>query len=164
MDPWISEYDSDRKQDQNCLNQHSTENQYDAIGKDLWKQLIPILDGNKRNYNNWKAAFLACIDQPPATAAYKLLQIRQHLSGEALKAIENLGHHSAAAYQIAKERLERKLGGKHQQMANYLEELENLRPVRFGISRDVKQLADILDITIINLKENGNCEELEDSS
>ena len=44
MDPWIPEYDSDEQQDQNCLNQHSTEyqlqeNQYDAIGKDLWKQL-----------------------------------------------------------------------------------------------------------------------------
>ena len=167
MDPWISEYDSDKKQDQNCLNQHSTENQYDAIGKDLWKQLkrvsIPIFDGNKRNYNNWKAAFMACIDQAPATAEYKLLQIRQHLSGEALKAIENL-EHSAAAYQIAKERSERKFGGKHLQMAIYLEELEKLRPVRFDNSRDVEQLADILDITIINLKENGNCEELEDGS
>ena len=114
MDPWIPEYDSDEQQDQNCLNHHSTENQYDAIGKDLWKQLkivsIPILDGSKRNYNNRKAAFMACIDQAPATTEYKLLQLCQHLSGEALKAIENLGH-SAAAYQIAKERLERKFGG-----------------------------------------------------
>ena len=44
IDPWIPEYDSDEQQDQNCLNQHSTEyqlqeNQYDAIGKDLWKKL-----------------------------------------------------------------------------------------------------------------------------
>ena len=45
---------------------------------------------------------MACIDKAPAAAEYKLLQLRQYLS-ETLKAIENLGH-SAAAYQIAKER------------------------------------------------------------
>ena len=111
MGPSISEYDSDEQQDQKCLNQHFTEyqlqeNQYDAIGKDLWKQLkrisILIFDCNKKNYNNCKAAFMACIDKAPAAAEYKLLQLRQYLS-ETLKAIENLGH-SAAAYQIAKER------------------------------------------------------------
>ena len=45
-----------------------------------------------------------------------------------------------------------------------MEELENLRPVRFGNSRDLEQFADILDIPMINLKENGNCEELGDVS
>ena len=77
MDPWIPEYDSDEQQDQNFLSQHSTEyqlqeNQYDAISKDLWKQLkrvsIPIFDGNKRNCNNWKAVFMACNDKVPAAA------------------------------------------------------------------------------------------------
>ena len=78
-------------------NQH-LQNQYDTIGKDLWKQLkrvsIPIFGSNKNNYN-WKAAFMACIDKAPATAKCKLLQLL----------------HSAAAYQIAKERLERKFDG-----------------------------------------------------
>ena len=49
-------------------------------------------------------------------------------------------------------------------MEIYLEELENLRPVRFGNSRDLEQFEDILDITIINLKENENCGELGDGS
>ena len=52
----------------------------------------------KRNYNNWKAAFIACIDQAPATAEYLLLQLRQYLSGKALKAVENL-EHSPGAYE-----------------------------------------------------------------
>ena len=86
-----------------------------AIGQDLWKQLrrvtIPVFSGDKRTYENWKAAFMACIDKSPATPEFKLLQLRQYLSGEALKAIETLGH-SASAYQAAKERLERKYGGK----------------------------------------------------
>ena len=71
-----------------------------SIGQDLWKQLkrvqIPTFSGNKRNYQSWKAAFLACIDSAPATGEYKLLQLRQYLSGEALNVIENLGHSSTA--------------------------------------------------------------------
>ena len=106
---------------------------------------------------------MACIDQAPATAEYKLVQLCWCLSGVALKAIKNLGH-SAAAYQIAKERLEIPFGGQPQHIAIFLEELENLRPVRFGNFRDSEQFADILDITIINLKENGNCGELGDGS
>ena len=98
---------------------------------------------------------MTCIDKAPATAEYKLLQLHQYLSEEALKATENLGH-SAAAYQIAKEQLERNFGGQRRQIAIYLEELENLRPVRFGNSRYLEQFADILHITIINLKGNGS--------
>ena len=52
------------------------------VGKDLWKQLkrvsIPTFTGNKRQYESWRAAFNACIDRAPATAEYKLLQLRQH--------------------------------------------------------------------------------------
>ena len=68
---------------------------------------------------------MACVDKAPATPEYKLLQLRQYLSGEALKVGEPLGH-SAAAYETAKERLERKFGGKRRQIALHLEELGTL--------------------------------------
>ena len=57
MRPWIPEYDSDGQQDQNCLNQHSTdyqlqENWYGVIGKNLRERLkgvsISIFDGSKK--------------------------------------------------------------------------------------------------------------------
>lgn len=71
------------------------------VGSDLWKQLkrvsIPVFYGDKRTYESWKEAFSACNDKAPATPEYKLLQLRQYLSGEALKAVEKLGH-SAIAY------------------------------------------------------------------
>ena len=64
----------------------------EKIGQDLWKQLrrvsIPVFNGDKRQYDNWKSAFIACVDKAPATPEYKLLQLRQYLSGEALKSIE----------------------------------------------------------------------------
>ena len=46
----------------------------------------------------------ACIGYAPATAEYKLLQLRQYLCRDALKSIEGLGL-SGFAYQAAKERL-----------------------------------------------------------
>lgn len=106
---------------------------------------IPVFHGDKRKYQSWKAAFLACIDNAPATAEYKLLQLRQYLSGEALQVIENLGH-SATAYEAAKERLERTYGGQRRQIAAYLKDLDNLKQVRTGIAKDLEKFADLLDI------------------
>ena len=146
-------------------NGQSFLNESGLIGHDLWRQLkrvsIPVFSGDKRTYQNWKAAFMACIDKAPATAEYKLLQLRQCLSGEALKVIESLGH-SAAAYEAAKDRLERKFGGQRRQIALYLEEIDNFRPVRYGNSKDLEKYADLLDITIVNLKEANRFDELRD--
>ena len=108
-------------------------------------------------------ALLACIDSAPVTDEYKVLQLRQYLSGEALKVIENLGH-SATAYEAAKERLEKKYGGKRRQIAIYLEDLEQFRQIRSGNARDMQLFADLFDIAIINLKEAGQHYELGDGS
>ena len=112
-----------------------------TIGRDMWTQLkrvaIPVFSGNKKTYESWKAAFIACIDKAPATPEYKLLQLRQYLSGEALKTIENLGH-SGYAYEAAKERLERKFGGQRRQNAIRLEEVENFKPLRPDNSKDLE--------------------------
>ena len=103
------------------------------LGQDLWKQMkrvsIPMFSGDKTKYDSWKAAFMACIDKAPATKEYKLLQLRQYLSGEALNCIDKLGH-SASAYDTALQRLERKFGGHRRQVARYLEELENFYPMK----------------------------------
>ena len=75
-----------------CINIHAVPAQPKnsgptSIGQDLWSQLkrvqMPLFYGDKRLYQSWKAAFLACIDAAPVTAEYKLLQLRQYLAGEA---------------------------------------------------------------------------------
>lgn len=138
-----------------------------ALGNDMWKQLkrisIPIFSGEKSMYEGWKAAFLACVDCAPATPEYKLLQLRECLSGEALKCVESLGH-SATAYEAAKERLERKFGGKRRQLALYLERIERFEPIRPGKSKDVEKFADLLDVAFVNLKEAGREGELGNGS
>ena len=138
---------------------------FPSIGEDLWKQLkriqLPVFSGDTRNYRNWKAAFIACVDASPSTGEYKLLQLRQCLSGEALNAIESLGH-SACAYEAAKERLERKYGGKRRQVAIYLEDLDKFPQIRSGNAQDMEKFADLLEISIMNLEEAGHHSDLGD--
>ena len=66
---------------------------------------IPVLNGDKRAYEGWKAEFMPCAKQAQATPEHKLIQLRWHLSGKALKIVEPLGH-SAAAYETVIARLE----------------------------------------------------------
>ena len=115
-----------------------------------------MFSGDKRYYRNWKAAFMACVDTAPSTGEYKLLQLRQCLSGVALNVIESLGH-SAAAYEAAKER---RYGGKRRQVAIYLEDLDKFPQIRPGNAHDLEKFADLLEIAIINLKETGYHNEL----
>ena len=119
---------------------------------------VPVFHGDKRNYENWKPAINSCVDQAPATPEYKLLQLRQYLSGEALKAIENLGH-SGFAYESVKERLEQKYGVQRRKVMLHLDELKNIKPIYIGHPKDVEKFADLLDIAVINLKEKNRIEE-----
>ena len=85
-----------------------------------------------------------------------------YLAGDALKAIENLGH-SSFAYEAAKERLECKYGDRGRQIAINLEELENFRRIQIGNTRDLEEFSDLLEIAIINLNESGQHQELGNS-
>ena len=135
------------------------------IGYDMWKQLkpvqIPTFSGDKRSYPSWKAAFMACVDRAPVTQEYKMLQLRQYVSGEALIAIENLGY-SPAACEAAKDHLERKYGGKRRQKASFMEDLEQFQQIPSGNAEELERFTDLLDITIINLNEVGEHQDLED--
>ena len=136
-----------------------------SIGQDLWTQLervkVPTFFGDKRHYPTWKAAFMGCIDNAPVTPEYKLLQLRQY--GEALEAIENLGH-SSFAYKAAKDRLERKYGGKRRRIAIFLEDLERFQQIPPDNAVELERFADLLDLTVINLKEAGEDQDLGDGS
>ena len=90
-----------------------------------------------------------------------MLQLRQCLSGETLNGIENFGH-SATAYEAAKERLERRNGGKRRQVAIYIEDLDKFQQIRPGNAHNLERFADMLEIAIMNLKEAGHHNELGD--
>ncbi|XP_052820245.1 uncharacterized protein LOC128246077 [Mya arenaria] len=161
------EYHRKQKEISTGQGSHGAEEE-SKIGKDLWKQLkkvsIPIFYGNKIKYPAWKAAYYSCVDSAEhCSAEYKLLQLRQYLGGEALASIENLGH-SAAAYDAAKERLERKYGGTKRIVNRFLDELEKFPPLKNENVKGLENFADLLDIAVINLKEVDHMEDLNDGS
>jgi hypothetical protein len=133
------------------------------VAQDMWRQLqrvaIPSFTGEKRQYEGWKAAFYSCVDAAPATDSYKLLQLRQSLKGDALRLVENLGH-SEFAYRAALERLEREFGGERRRLVLALEELDNFRPIVSESAQQLKKLADLLDVTVVNLRAAGRESEL----
>ena len=106
---------------------------------------------------------MACIDKAPATAKYKLLQLRQYLRGDALQAIEGLGH-SSAAYDAAKARLDRKYGGERRRVATHLEAIQHFEAVRLGKAADLDRFADPIEVTVVNLKDAGRTAELGNST
>jgi len=103
---------------------------------------------------------MACVDTSPAGPEYKLLQLRNYLAGEALDSIQSLGY-SAAAYDAAKARLERKYGGQRRLIARHTEALESLPPVRQGRQKDIVQFVELLEIAIVNIKDTGRLSELQ---
>lgn len=109
-----------------------------------------------------ESAFVAYINRAPATRESKLLQLRQYLAGDALKATENFGH-LAAAYKAAKERLE--IWRQTQtDRCQFRKKLENFRQIQIGNTRDLEEFANLLEIAIINLTESGQHHELGNGS
>ena len=68
--------------------------------------------------------------------------------------IESLGH-SPSSYEAAKDRLERKYGGKRRQRAIFLDAIEQFQRVRPDYAEDLEHFADLLELMIINLTESG---------
>ena len=112
---------------------------------------VPKFSGDKRNYESWKAAFMSCVDVARCTPEYKLLRLRESLTGDALRVIEGLGH-SAAAYEVAKERLERKYGGTRRLITIRLDEVDRFKAVRDGSPSDLERFAELLDVLTVNLR------------
>ena len=75
-------------------------------------------------------------------------------------AIEKLGH-SAGAYRIALDRLERKFGGQRRQIAMCMEDVANFQPIRNESAREVDEFADLLELAVVNLTEFGRGSELQ---
>ena len=120
---------------------------------------VPKFKGDKVNYENWKGAFMSLVDKTNYSAEYKLMLLRDSLEGEPLKCIESLGY-SAAAYNTAKQRLERKYGGIRRQLTLRLEDVDRFKPIKDNNEKDLQGFAELLDVLVVQLVETGNLAEL----
>ena len=115
------------------------------------------------DFPRWHAAFSSCVDHSSLSSQFKMLRLEGCLTGEAAETIKGLGN-SEAAYETAKARLLRKYGGSRRQVQGHLEELKNIKVVREDDAKTLEKFADVLERTVINLKENDRQSDLADGT
>ena len=74
--------------------------------------------------------------------------------------VKVLGY-SDHAYEAAKARLNRKYGGNRRQVQAHIAELRKMRPINADNPRELERVADIVDRTVVSLKENKKFTDLE---
>ena len=74
--------------------------------------------------------------------------------------VKGLGY-SDHVYEAAKARLNQKYGGNRQQVQAHINELHKMRPIKTDNPREIERFADIVERTVVSLKENKKFADLE---
>ena len=74
--------------------------------------------------------------------------------------MKGLGY-SDHAYEAAKARLNRKYGENRRQVQAHIDELRKMRPINADNPRELERFADIVERTVVSLKENKKFADLE---
>ena len=101
------------------------------------------------------------MDETNLSAQFKMLQLESCLEGEAAETVKGLGY-SDQAYKTAKARLNQKYGGNRRQVQAHIDELhKKMRPINTDNLRELERFADIVERTVVSLKENKKFADLE---
>ena len=100
------------------------------------------------------------MDETNLSAQFKMLRLESCLEGEAAETVKGLGY-SDHAYEAAKARLNRKYGGNRRQVQAHIDELRKMRPINADNPRELERFADIVERTVVSLKENKKYADLE---
>ena len=115
---------------------------------------LPTFSGeDKSEYEAWKAAFTSVVDDSVIPIKEKMLRLLGCLSGKAHETVKDLGF-TNSAYERAKEKLERKYGGKRRQTLSQLSTLRALPKVKRHNLEDLENLLTILDRILVALRDD----------
>ena len=128
--------------------------------KQLERIRIPKFSGDKMKYSAWWAAFSSCVDETSLSPQFKMLRLEGCLEGEAAATVRGLGY-SSEAYKAAKARLNRKYGGNRRQVQAHIDELRKMKPINVDNPRELERFADLVERTVVTLKENKHTSDLE---
>ena len=87
------------------------------------------------------------MDESNLSAQFKMLRLESCLVGEATETVKD------HAYEAAKARLNRKYGGNRRQVQAHIDELLKKRPIYADNPRELERFADIVERTVVSLKE-----------
>ena len=116
--------------------------------------VLPTFSGeDKSEYKAWKAAFTSVIDDSVMPVKEKMLRLLGCLSGKARETVKDLGF-TSSAYERAKEKLERKYGGRRRQTLTQLSTLRALPKVKRHNLEDLENLLTILERILVALRDD----------
>ena len=121
--------------------------------KQLKQIRIPKFLGDKKEYQLWWAAFSSCVDETNLSAQFKMWWLESCLVGEAAEMVKGPGYLDHV-YEATKARLNRKYGGNRRQVQAHIDELCKMRPINADNPRKLERFADIVERTVVSLKEN----------
>ena len=131
---------------------------------DANKELKPIriskFSGDKKEYQSWCALFSSCVDETNLSPQFKMLRLESCVLGEAAEMVTGLGY-SDHAYEGAKARLDQKYGGNRPQVQADIDELRKMRSINADNPRELERFTDIVERTVVSLKENKKFADLE---
>ena len=143
-----------------CESAHGKNGHMVDANKQLKQIRIPKFSGDKKEYQSWWAAFSSCVDETNLSAQFKMLRLESCLAGEAAEMVKGPDYLDLA-YEAAKARLNRKYGGKRQQVQAHIDELRKMRPINADDPRELERFANIVERTVVSLKENNKLANLE---
>ena len=143
-----------------CESAHGKNGHVVDANKQLKQIQIPKFSGDKKEYQLWWAAFFSCVDETNLSAQFKKLRLESCLAGQAAKTVKGPGYLDHV-YEAAKVRLNRKYGGNRQQVQAHIDELRKMRPINADNPRELERFADIVERTVVSLKENKKFADLE---
>ena len=116
--------------------------------------VLPTFSGeDKSEYEAWKPAFTSVVDDSVMPVKEKMLRLLGCLSGKARETVKDLGF-TSSAYERAKEKLERKYGGRRRQTLTQLSTLRALPKVKRHNLEDLENLLTILDRILVALRDD----------
>ncbi|XP_028410463.1 uncharacterized protein LOC114533077 [Dendronephthya gigantea] len=108
---------------------------------------------DKTDFEAWNAAFTSVVDETNMPVKEKMLRLQNCLKGKALETVKDLGF-TQHAYERAKEKLQRKYGGKRRQTLTHLAALRALPKVRRHNLEELETLLSTLDRILIALQDD----------
>ena len=121
--------------------------------KQLKRIQIPKFLGDKKEYQSWWAAFSSCVDETNLSAQFKMMRLESCLVGEAAEMMKGPGYLDHA-YEATKARLNQKYGGNRPQVQAHIDELCKMRPINADDPSELERFANIVERTVVSLKEN----------
>ena len=128
--------------------------------KQLERIQSPKFSGDKKEYHSSWSAFSSCVDETNLSAQFEMLWLESCLEGEAAEMVKGLGYLDHA-YRAAKARLNQKYRRNRRQVQAHIDELRKMRPINADNPRELERFGDIVERTVVSLKENKKFADLE---